>query len=123
MSRSVFSLALAGLAVITQLTSAKIDFECPEADGLFAHEQTNLFCLLRKEKKQTKQICSFIRFLGESTARQSAFGFIWPLECQAIIHKTHLSNRKLPTSKHLKRGIFLLLTNKVSTVNGVCQNC
>ena len=51
MSRSVFSLALAGLAVITQLTSAQIDFECPEADGLFAHEQTNLFCLLRKEKK------------------------------------------------------------------------
>merc|ERR550532_2480546 len=34
MSRSVFSLALAGLAVITQLTSAQIDFECPEADGL-----------------------------------------------------------------------------------------
>ena len=60
MSRSVFSLALAGLAVITQLTSAQIDFECPEADGLFAHEQTNLFCLLRKEKKQTKQIRSFV---------------------------------------------------------------
>ena len=39
MSRSVFSLALAGLAVITQLTSAQIDFECPEADGLFAHPE------------------------------------------------------------------------------------
>ena len=60
MSRLVFSLALAGLAVITQLTSAQFDFECPEADGLFAHEQTNLFCLLRKEKKQTKQIRSFV---------------------------------------------------------------
>ena len=45
------------------------------------------------------------------------------LERQAIIHKTHLSNRKIPTSKHLKCGSFLLLTNKVSTVNDVCQNC
>ena len=46
---------------------------------LAKNEQMNLFCLLWKAKKQTKQILLFV-FLGESTARQSAFGFIWPLE-------------------------------------------
>ena len=34
------------------------------------------FGLPRKAKSKKK---SLVRFLGESTARQSAFGFIWPL--------------------------------------------
>ena len=29
---------------------------------------------------KAKKTSSFVRFLGESMARQSAFGFIWPLE-------------------------------------------
>ena len=36
------------------------------------------------------------------------------LECQAITHETYLSNRKIPTLKHLKRGIFYSYINKVS---------
>ena len=31
-----------------------------------------------KNKKERKNL--FVRFLGESTAYQSAYGFIWPLE-------------------------------------------
>ena len=38
-------------------------------------EQTNLFCFPGKAKKQ-KKTNSFVPFWGESTARQSAFGFI-----------------------------------------------
>ena len=33
-------------------------------------------------KKQKNKQNSFIRFLGESMARQFAYGFIWPLTCQ-----------------------------------------
>ena len=46
------------------------------------NEQTNLFLLpwkANKQKKKQKNPNSFLRFLEESTARQSAFGFIWPL--------------------------------------------
>ena len=33
-----------------------------------------------KSKKAKKQTNSFIRFLGEFAARQSAYSFIWPLD-------------------------------------------
>ena len=33
---------------------------------------------VKSAKKQTRKICSFV-FYGESTTRQSAFSFIWPL--------------------------------------------
>ena len=42
-----------------------------------------------KAKKQTN---SFVRFLGESTARQSAYGFIWPF--QRISTYSHLSDKR-----------------------------
>ena len=37
-------------------------------------------CFFAVKSKKTKQIRSFVRFLGESMACQSAYGFIRPLE-------------------------------------------
>jgi len=36
-------------------------------------------CFFAVKIKNVNKTNSFVRFFGESTARQSAFGFIWPL--------------------------------------------
>ena len=41
--------------------------------------RTNEFVLFAVKRKKANKTNSFVRFLGESTARQSAFGLIWPL--------------------------------------------
>ena len=38
-----------------------------------------------KNQKKKKIVRSFVCFSGESTARQSAYGFIWPLERDFIL--------------------------------------
>ena len=44
------------------------------------YKRTNEFGFFAvKSKKAKKKTNSFVRFLGESTARQSAYGFVWPL--------------------------------------------
>ena len=65
--------------VILEITKGQIK---PQADWRAVdspkNDQTNnfsSFCFLPQKTKTN----SFIRFLGESTACQSAFGFIWPL--------------------------------------------
>ena len=47
----------------------------------FSKETNNWICFCCLEKQKSKKNRSFVRFLGESTTRQSALGFIWPLEC------------------------------------------
>ena len=42
-------------------------------------KRTNEFVLFAVKSKKANKTNSFVRFLGESTAHQSAFGFIWPL--------------------------------------------
>ena len=51
----------------------------PKADWRaedFPNKGTNKFIFAMKSKKQKQKQNSFVRFLGESTARQSAYGFI-----------------------------------------------
>ena len=45
----------------------------------FSQKTKKWICFAFCEKQKANKTNSFIRFLGESTARQSAFGFIWPL--------------------------------------------
>ena len=63
----------------------------------------NLFCFPWKAKKQTKQICLFV-FWGESTTRQSAFGFIWPLAVHVSISVLFIS-----ASGAWKKTVFVML--------------
>ena len=54
------------------------------------NERTNefvFFFLLFYSSRQKKQTNSFIRFLGESTARKSAYSFIWPLARSVVWYK------------------------------------
>ena len=47
-------------------------------------KRTNKFgVFLPWRVKKQKKTNSFVRFLGEPTACQSAYGFIWPLEVEA----------------------------------------
>ena len=58
------------------------------------------FAVLSKQAKTKKK--SFFRFLGESTACQSAYGFIWPL---GEIHIVQIVNY---LSLWLRRELYLL---------------
>ena len=50
------------------------------------NERICFVCHEKQKRKQNKFIRSFGFFLGESTASQSAFGFIGPLEIAKDIH-------------------------------------
>ena len=54
----------------------------------FSQKQTNLFCLLFYSSRQTNQIRLFV-FLGESTARQSAFRFYLTFRMSGMGIKGH----------------------------------
>ena len=41
-------------------------------------KRINEFVLFAKKSEKANKTNSFVRFLGESTAHQSAFGFLWP---------------------------------------------
>ena len=42
-------------------------------------KQTNEFGFFAVKSIKAKKLNSFVHFLGKSTARQSDYGFIWPL--------------------------------------------
>ena len=73
-------------------TEVKLDFfvpdDCtkgqikPKADWCAVDspkKQTNEFVLFAVKSKKANKTNSFVHFLWESMAHQSAFGFIWPL--------------------------------------------
>ena len=63
---------------------------------------TNEFFFLPwRVKKQKKPTNSFVHFLGESTARQSAYGFIWPLAIRSTYIIVNLLWQSIPFYKGL----------------------
>ena len=60
---------------LKRLTSQSIERFC---SPLMSESFQDCFFLLFYSSRQKKPN-SFVRFLGESTARKSAYGFIWPL--------------------------------------------
>ena len=57
-------------------------------------KRTNEFVLFAMKSKKANKTNLFVHFLGESTARQSAFGFIWPLSDWPIL-KLHWKCRQM----------------------------
>ena len=51
------------------------------------------FDLFAVKSKKANKTNSFVHFLGESTARKSAFGFIWPLAGKKTLFLVHISNK------------------------------
>ena len=71
----------------------------------FSQKTNKQICFVCCEKLKCKQKNLFIHFLGDSMARQSAFGFIWPLAChiwstqkvQNFVFSTKFDTKEKPT--------------------------
>ena len=71
------------------------------------------------KSKKANKTNSFVRVLGESTAHQSAFGFIWPLPLILIDPSTYLKGfHKIKENIGIK--YFERITHRGSRHQGMC---
>ena len=61
------------------LTKGQIKLKAVWACHGFSQEMNKQICFVCLQKQKSRQKNSFVSFLGESMAQQSAFGFISPL--------------------------------------------